>query len=258
MNSKIIAPFHLLLILLPIQLLGQNPPPVAKTHRFGVLFTKADDFTLQDKVLDARLARLWSFGLSYTNKKKEFIAFFGIGIKGAKLNFYPAGFRSSFIQDVKQHYKQKAGTGEDSLIGFVMTTDNSVQYLQTYSSYFHAGFVLNTRYRPALNLYYGSEEFILHNNGFSQYEDPKNHDINYVGMSTVFYEVKLGCAISIKKFAESAFALYLNAGYKWVDYGALQFSNTPLNSYTDGGLPNKYRWENKLSLSLSFVIWTNW
>ncbi|HXC04432.1 MAG TPA: hypothetical protein VNZ86_06745, partial [Bacteroidia bacterium] len=106
--------------------------------------------------------------------------------------------------------------------------------------------------------YYGNEEFLLHSPTFTHFEDPQYGDIDYVSMQSTFYELKLGCTWPIKRLAKAPFCLILNLGYKWVDYGSLTFNKTPLNDYTTGGLDKKYNSDGQLSVSVSFLIWSNW
>ncbi len=228
------------------------------TSRIGIIGTFDYAYNFQDKVLSPGLGRKWTIGISFANKNRQFIGFIAAGIKGAKINLYSPSFRQSFLQDVKQNYTPINGLSEDSLIGANMGASNNQVLWGTYSQFLQAGLILNNKFKPSISFYYGNEEFLLHNSTFAQYEDPQHHDINYVGMQTNFYELKIGCTLPFKSYSDQPFCLNLNIGYKWVDYGTLSFNKTPLSAYTTGGLDKKYSAGGKLTISLSFVIWSNW
>jgi hypothetical protein len=229
-----------------------------KTDRLGIIgsFDLACNFG--DKVLNPGLGRKLSLGVSLTNKKRQFIGFIAIGLKGFKIDLYPSTFRESFVNDVKENYSPINGLSEDSLIGAVMNNNPNGNLWGTYAQYLEVGFILNKRLRPSFSFYAGSEDFLLHDNGFTKYEDPEHGDIHYVSMTTSFYEFKVGCAVPLKKLTDKPFCINANIGYKWVNYGVLQFKDTPLSAYTNGSLQNKYNVCGKLTASISIIIWSNW
>ena len=229
----------------------------SKTMRIGFIGTIDYAYNFQDKVLTPGLGRKFTFGLSFTNKKRQFLGFIAGGFKGVKFNLYSPSFRPSFINDVKANYIPINGTSEDSLIGAQMNTDAIDHLWGTYSSLFQVGFILNNKFKPSISLYKGREEFLLYGS-YAKYEDPKNQDINYVGMTTKFYELKFGFTIPIKKISKKPFTPNINIGYKWVDYGQFQFNSTSLIAYTTGSLKDKYKGNGKLTISLSLYIWSNW
>jgi len=229
-----------------------------KTSRLGIIGSFDLAYNFQDKILNSGVGRKWTVGASFTNKKREFIGFVALGLKGFKINLYSPTFRESFINDVKQNYVPINGTSEDSLIGAKMNSNPKGSLWGTYAQYFEVGFILNKKLKPSFSFYAGNEHFLLHDPSFTKYEDPEHGDIHYVSMTTFFYEFKVGCAIPFKKFSDKPFCLNVNLGYKWVDYGALKFKDTPLNSYTNGSLKDKYNSCGKLTASISFIIWSNW
>ncbi|MFI5151132.1 MAG: hypothetical protein ACHQRM_15475 [Bacteroidia bacterium] len=236
----------------------QLPLESARTRRVGFMGSLDYAYNFQDKILTPGLGRKWTFGLSYTNKKRTFVGFIAAGIKGFKFNLCTPTFRQSFVQDVKNNFKPIKGLSEDSLIAAKIGGSNGPGLFGTYSQFVQIGIVLNKRMKPSCSFYYGNEEFLMFDHAFTQFEDPKYGDIDYVGMSTTFYELKLGCTLPFKRYASDPFCLNLNIGYKWVDYGSLAFNKTPLNAYTSGALDRKYNADGKITISISFTMWSNW
>ncbi len=235
---------------------GQNSDD-SKTWRVGAIGTFDYAFNFPDKVLNAGLSRRFTVGVSFTNKKRQFIGFVAVGAKGFKVNLFSPTFRTSFIKDVQNNYVPVNATNEDSLVGAKMNNSPGTSLSGTYSQFIHVGFLLNTKFKPTVSFYMGQEEFLLHG-GFSRYEDPDHGDIDYVGMSTKFYELKIGCTIPIKSISENPFSPNINIGYKLVDYGLLAFNSTPISAYTNGNLKDKYGRGGKFTVSVSFYIWSNW
>jgi hypothetical protein len=228
-----------------------------KVKRIGVIGTFDYAYNFQDKVLNPTMGLKCSVGISLTDKKRKYIVFIGGGLKPVKGNFYPTTFRQGFLQDVRQNYVPGKGNNEDSLIGSIMGSKN-IPNLGTVSYYLQAGFILNNKFKPSVSFYYGNEQLTLHDDRLRYFEDPKYGDINYVDMKTTFYEVKLGCSLPFKNYAKKPYCINLNVGYKWVNYGALEFNNTPLSAYTVGALDKKYNSSGRLTISLSFALWSNW
>jgi hypothetical protein len=246
----------LLIVFYSATVFGQKADS-SRTMRIGIIGTFDYAYNFQDKVLTSGMGRKFTFGLSFTNKKRQFLGFIAAGFKGFKFNLYSPTFRTSFINDVKYNYTPINGTSEDSLIGDQMNT-NAIDHLWgTYASFFHVGFIINNKFKPSISLYKGHEEFLLYG-PYAKYEDPEHQDIKYVGMMTRFYELKFGFTIPIKKTKQKSFTPNINIGYKWVDYGQLQFNSTPLSAYTNGSLKDKYKGNGKLTISLSFYNWSNW
>ncbi|MCW3083572.1 MAG: hypothetical protein JWP12_938 [Bacteroidetes bacterium] len=238
-------------------MLGQRPDSL-HTRRIGAIGSLDVAYNFQDKVLGPGMGRKWTAGVSYCNKKREFIVFVAAGIKGFKINALSSTFRGSFINDVQKHYVPINHTSEDSLVGAKMNGSPGNSMWGTYSQYVQAGFILvKYKWKPTISFYLGREDFLLYG-GFAQYEDPENHDIDYVSMTTTFYELKLGCTIPFKKMWNLPCNPIINIGYKWVDYGKIQFASAPLSAYTTGDLADKYRNQGKLTVSLSFYVWSNW
>lgn len=248
--------FIILIVVVPNFLFGQSDS--ARTNRIGLIGAFDCAYNFQDKILGPGIGRRWTIGISLTNKNRQFIGFVALGLKGAKINLYSPTFRKSFLTDVKQNYVPINGISEDSLIGAKMNGSPGHGLWGTYSQFFQVGFILNKKTISSYSFCMGFEEFLLHDDGFKYYEDPKYGDIDYVGMQTIFYEFKIGYAIPFKKFETNPFCLNLNLGYKWVDYGGVRFNKTPLSAYTTGSLENKYNASGKITLSLSFTLWSNW
>lgn len=225
----------------------------SKTRIIGIIGSFDLAYNLPDKILTPGLQRKWTVGVSVTNKKRQFIAFVAVGLKGAKFDLYSQSFRASFIKDIQENYVPITDTNESRVIGNKMNAGGKNLW-GTYSQHAEIGFILNKGLRPSFFFYVGSQEFLLHDDGFRQYEDPEHGDINYVGMRTTFYEFKIGCGLP----APAPFSLNLNVGYKWVNYGDLKFNDTPLSAYTSGSLKNKYGSSGGLTFSLTFLLWSNY
>ena len=227
------------------------------TKYFGIYAAFDLAFNFQDKVINHGINRKISSGLSFTNKKKQFALLLGGGFKFIKGNLYSPKLRESFLKDISDNYVSISDTSESQYIGVLMGPRNGKAFSGNTAFYLHCGFILNTKFKPSLNFYYGEENYNLYDQGLTKYEDPKYGDIHYVGMPTKFYEVKLGCTLPLKIITNKPFCLNLNIGYKWVDYMQLKFSDTPLSAYTKGSLADKYRYNNKFIISLSYTMWSN-
>ena len=214
-------------------------------------------YNFKDKILTPGLGRKIAVGMSLTNKKRQFVSFLAVGIKGFKFNLYSPSFRAPFINDIRQNYLPINGTGEDSLIAAKMNSGGNNLW-GTYAQYMELGFILNRKFKPSCFLYVGSEEFLLHDPAFEKYEDPEHGDIDYVGMNTTFFELKLGCSLPSSNFFEEYHSVNLNIGYKWVNYGSIAFGSVPLIAYTNGSLKNKYNACGRFTLSVSVMVWSNW
>jgi len=231
---------------------------IKTTKYFGIYAAFDLAYNFQDKVVSPGLARKISVGLSLTNKKRQFVILLGAGFKFIKGNLYSPKLREPFLKDVKDNYVPIADTSEAQYIGILMGPRNGDSFIGTVAYYLHVGFILNKTFNPSLNFYYGEEDYFLNDRGLAIYEDPDHGDIHYVSMPTKIYEIKLGCTLPLKIISNKPFCFNLNIGYKWVDYGLFKFADTPLSAYTKGSLADKYRFNNKLTISLSYTFWSNW
>lgn len=239
---------------------GQISPSEKKDSPkyIGIYSTGDLAYNFQDKVINPGLGRKISVGLSLTNKKRQFIGLVGVGFKFIKANLYSPKLKESFLKDVKDSYVPISDTNESQYIGILMGPKNGEAFYGTTAYYFHIGFIWNIKFKPALNFYYGDEDFFLNDLGLARYEDPEHGDIHYVGMPSRFYEIKLGCTLPLKCLTKKPFCVNLNVGYKRVDYGQFKYGDTPLSAYTTGELADKYHLNHKLTISLSYAIWSNW
>lgn len=244
----------LFFIFLPV--LANAQTDSTKTKRFGIVSAFDVAYNLGDRVISPYLATKWSAGLRFTNKKKQFIGIVAAGIKAFKFNVYSPRLQGSFLEDVKQHYVPVPDTSESQMIGAIIGSGTGDGFWGSNGYCLHFGFMLNNKWKPAVHFYCGQDFFYLYNRGLARYEDPVHGDIDYVGMGTNFYELKLGCALPFKWLARHPFSLNINAGYKLVDYDGFKFGDTPLSYYTTGGLDKKYRYNGKITLSLSFMVWS--
>jgi hypothetical protein len=232
------------------------------THRFGATWVYDEAYNNPDKLITAGIGRKGTVGVTYTNKKREFLAFFTGGFKGAKINFYSPKLQDSFLDDVSNNYSPIIGNKTDSLIGAsVINLKNKVpdySFEGTYAQFLQVGFMLNKyKLKPMISFYTGREQYLL----FSKLlrgTNPKDYDYRYGTMGTTFKEIKLGVNVPLKYFADKPFCININAGYKWGSYGAIQFEKAPLSAYTNNNLASKYNTFGKFTASISFIIWSNW
>lgn len=230
-----------------------------KSTKYLGIYSSADfAYNFKDNALGSGISRKISAGLSLTNKKKQFVVLLGVGLKFIKGNIYGPKLQSNFTKVIEDNYVPIAEKSEGSYIGVLMGPRKGDAFNGTTSYYFKAGFIWNVKFKPSLNFYYGDEDFFLNDRGLAIYEDPEHGDIHYVSMTSKFYEIKLGCTLPFKYLAEKPFCINLNIGYKYVDYGEFKFGDTPLSAYTTGELADKYRLNHKLTISLSYIIWSNW
>jgi hypothetical protein len=248
------------LFFIPYLACAQNT--AAKTRRLGAMYSYDLAYIFPDKLIQAGLSRKGLIGMTFTNKKRAFISYIAGGIKGAKINFYSPQLQDAFLKEVQQNYVTVNNNRTDSLIAASMyNLTNKVdeyEFTGTYAQYLAAGFIYNKSiFRPSISFYTGREQFLL----FSKLlrgSKPGNSDYRYGTMVSTFKELKFGLAIPIPKFKDEAFAVHLNVGYKWIDYGAIRFEDTPLSAYTSGQIADRYRKTGKCTISLSFIIWSNW
>jgi hypothetical protein len=232
------------------------------THRIGALWVYDIAYNKPDKLITAGIGRKGTVGVTYTNKKRDFIAFFSGGFKGAKLNLYSPNLQEDFLQDVANNYSPIIGNKTDSFIGAsVINLKNKVtdySFEGTYAQFLQVGFLLNKyKLKPSISFYTGREQYLL----FSKLlrgTNPKDYDYRYGTMQSTFKEIKLGVNVPLKYFVDKPFCINLNAGYKWGSYGAIQFEKAPLSAYTKNNLASKYNSFGKLTASISFIIWSNW
>lgn len=247
-------------ILLAQNLFAQAEKQV--THRIGAAWYYDVAYNKPDKLITAGIGRKGTVGLTYTNKKRDFIVFLNGGFKGAKINFYSPKLQESFLQDVENNYTPIIGNKTDSLIGAsVLNLKNKIEdykFEGTYAQFLHVSFMLHKyKLKPIISFYTGREQYLL----FSKLlrgTKPKDPDYRYGTMRSTFKEIKLGVNLPLKYFEKRPYCINLNAGYKWGSYGNIQFENTPLSAYTKNNLTPKYSSFGKFTASISFIIWSNW
>lgn len=245
-----------ILLLLPLSSIGQkldNEP-----NYFGIAITGDQAFNCPDKALKSGLAGKVSLGLSFTNKKKDFVLFAGVGLKGMKFTLYSAKFRESFISGIQDNYTPIEGHSLDSLVGAKMYNSPGKDFRGTYSQYLHLGLILNLKFRPIIQFYYGKEQLLLRDDSFTAFTDPEHSDINYVDMNTSFYEIKAGIAIPLLNSENKNYCFAFNVGYKIVNYKDFKFNGTSLSSYTNQSFADTYKITGKLTLSIGIIFWSNW
>jgi hypothetical protein len=254
MQKKLIL---LLIVCCRINLYSQDSSNV--TSRLGLIVTVDGIFNFPDKVLSAGTGRRLTVGASFTNDNRAFIAFIGAGIKWYKKNVFSPAFRKSFMKDVQANYVPIEGGGLDSLIGAKMYSSPKNDLWGTYGGFFQVGFLWNkNKFKPTATFCVGLEGFLLHDEKFINQRYPEDKEHDYVFMWTTFYEFKIGAAVPIKSITTECFRPFINIGYKWVDYDDLFIDSTPLSAYTIGSLAKKYNTCGKITLSVSFLLWSNW
>lgn len=246
----------LLFLLIHMNTFGQDS--LRTTRHFGFTFSADQAFNFGDKVTKFGLAGKSTIGVSFTNKKRQFVLFAGGGIKGAKVNLYSARFQNSFIDGIQQNYTPIEGYSLDSLIAVKMNNSPGRDFRGNYAQYLKFGVMLNYKIRPTIQFYYGWEQLLMHDYSFIQFTDPVYSDIDYVYLSTRFFEIKTGIALPIKNTKDKNFCFLVNAGYKGVYYKDFEFSGTTLTSYTNPSFASQYSYTGKLTLSIGFLFWSNW
>ncbi len=236
---------------------------INKTNRLGAMWLYDLAYNQPDKLITAGIGRKGTIGVTYTNKKRDFIAFANGGFKGAKINFYSPKLQDAFLKDVNNNYTPIIGNKTDSLIGAsVINLYNKVDdysFEGTYAQFLQIGFMLNKyKLKPSISFYTGKEDYLLFSKLLRGTKPNKDPDYRYGTMRTNFKEIKLGINIPLKYFENKPYAINVNAGYKWGSYGDIQFENTKLSAYTNNNLTSKYNRYAKLSASISIFIWSNW
>ena len=232
------------------------------THRFGAIYFYDVAYNLPDKLITAGIGRKGTVGVTYTNKNRDFIAFFSGGFKGAKINFYSPKLQENFLNDVANNYFPITGNKTDSLIGAsVINLKNKVtdySFEGTYAQFLQIGFLLNKyKLKPSFSFYTGREQYLL----FSKLlrgTSLKDPDFRYGTMQSYFKEIKLGVNVPLKYFAKKPFCINVHAGYKWGSYGDIQFERAKLSAYTNNNLTAKYNSYGKFTASISLLFWSNW
>jgi hypothetical protein len=259
MHSQMQKKLILLLIVVCCRINLYSQDSTNATRTLGLIVTVDGIFNFPDKVLNAGTGRRFTVGASFTNHDRAYIAFIGVGVKWKKNNVFSPTFRKSFIKDVQANYVPIKGAGEDSLIGAKMYSSPKGDLWGTYGGFFQAGFLWNkNKFKPTAILCVGLEDFLLHDKNFINPKYPEDKEQDHLGLWTTFYEFKIGGAIPIKTIIDQRFYPFINIGYKWVDYDGLFINSTPLSAYTTGSLANKYNASGKITLSVSFLLWSNW
>jgi hypothetical protein len=246
----------ILLMLFPLLLAAQKDSST-KVKRVGVFAMYDYAFNFPDKLISAGIGRKLSAGISFTNRAEDFLVFAGGGLKGFKFNFYSPAFQKEFLNDVSANYIPVGGNSLDNAIAVKMSSPGNFKGMWgTYSNYLQAGIMIERWFRPYISFYWGSDGYLLHDSSFPQYVDPEYHDIDYVSMNTRFYELKLGG--SLPQMKKLPFLLNFTAGYKWNDYGNINFDGVDLSVYTKNDIAKKYNKTGQVSLSLTAMIWSNY
>ena len=246
----------IILVLLPANLIGQNPSETTKI--FGFTISADQALNLPDKALKFGLAGKLSLGVSFTNKRRQFVLFAGGGIKGAKFTIHSARFNKSFLGGIQENYTEINGYSLDSLIADKMINSPGRDFRGTYSQHLKLGIMLNLKFRPILQIYYGNEQLLLRDDTFLPFTDSEYGDVNYVALRTRFYEIKAGISLPIRNSNDNNFSFVVNLGYKGVNYGDFKFADTSLSQYTNQSFADQFRKSGKLTLSVGFIFWTNW
>lgn len=233
-------------------------------HYVGFTVSADLAYNQPDQLFNSYLARKIAIGISFTNSENDFLFYLGGGFKGWKVSRNSPKFSPQFTSDVIQSYHPISGNQHDSLSA--ISVYNMAQGAKDfymfgyYSQYIDAGFIL-TRYRlrPSVSFYMGWENYVLFT-PTAHFLDPNNESYSeWIDMQAAFKEVKLGMdALRIFSKKNLPFTLDIHVGYKWLNYKNLSFAGTPLSTYTNDQLTEKYRHGEKMTLGFTFRYWTNW
>lgn len=225
--------------------------------RIGLTASYDLAFNSADKLMQPSLGRKFTIGLAFGDLNKKAIGFLAAGFKGFKVNMYSPQFQSKFLDEVNSTYHLVENSEHDSLVGvslFRLTNKEQGFFMTgTYSLHLQGGFIWNnSRFRPLLMFYAGTEKFVFRTPLFFNYQNYQE----YISMNSVFYEIKAGIGLPVLR--DKPWSVNLNAGYRHIDYRQISFDGTPLSVYTDGAIAEKYSKNDKLTVSVSIIWWSNW
>src|ERR1044072_5188563 len=120
---------------------------VRNFHYVGFLFSADLSQNQKDNLFTAHPVRKLSIGISFTNRKKDFLAYLSGGFKGWKVSAKSPQFTGQFNSDVNQFYHPISGDLHDSLSAasvYTVAQNQKDDYylLGFYAQYAEAGFVL--------------------------------------------------------------------------------------------------------------------
>jgi len=258
---------HLLLFVFAICFCTRQfkyPPNKLNTHYVGFLFSADLAQNQKDNLFNAYPERKLSIGITFTNKKNDFIFYLGGGFKGWKVSAHSPQFSSAFTNEIIQSYHPVTGNLHDSLAAvsvYNMAQKKKDFYMfGFYAQYIDAGFILTQyRLRPSISFYSGWEDFVLFTPD-AHFLDLNNESYSeWISMQANFKEIKLGLdLLGIFNHHNLPFTLDANVGYKWINYKNIAFENTSLSVYTNDQITEKYNTAKKLTFGINFRYWTNW
>ncbi len=219
-------------------------------------FIAADlTYFTSDKLLTSSLNRRWVLGGAFRDKHERFVVFLGGGIKAMKINLYSPDFKADFIKAVQTNYKPIQGSGEDSAIAASLYSYKKYDLWGNYGACVQGGVqFLKNKCNPQVSVMLGFSNVLLHSKAIASFEDPKYQDIDYVGMTAKYIELKVGAALPRRKKRDEVRNMHFSIGYKFTDYGHLTFKDIPLSAYTTGDLAHKYRFSGVVTFSIAFSL----
>ena len=229
-------------------------------RRFGLLFNYDLSVNFADKVTTTGLSRKLSVGMYVSDKRKKVILFGGASFKFSRYGFFSPKLNPILLKEYSDNYMPIQGYSLDSLIGAGMNQrakGNQNHYnIDGFTSVgLHFGIILNTKFRPSIQFYRGSETLEFNINNIEMFFLPNNYDLNYHGIYIKYAnEVKLGISLVPKNTFYFPFSLCLNLGYKWLDYGELGLAGVSLSSLTNNHDFSGYNKQGKITLSFSIML----
>ena len=135
-------------------------------HRVGFTFSADLEQNQKDNLFKAYLERKLAIGISFTNKKSDFLVYLGFGFKGFKASIKSPKFTDQFLNEIEQTYHPVVGNLHDSLsaLSVYNLTQNKKEFYMFgfYAQYSDVGFVLTKyRCRPSVTIYSGWENYVL-------------------------------------------------------------------------------------------------
>jgi hypothetical protein len=237
-------------------------------HYIGFLFSADLAYNQKDKLFNAYFERKLSVGISFTNRNADFIFYTGFGFKGWKLSLTTPLFSSQFTNDLNQSYHTVSGNLGDSLVAISVygATQNKKDFHEGgfYAGYVEAGFILtHFKVRPSISFFTGYEEYVLFTPVAHYFDSPNTDSYSeWISMNSRFQEVKIGLDILGIFTDQLPATLDLNVGYKWLNYKNISYgggkNGTPLSTYTNDQMAEKYNLAQKFTFGINFRWWTNW
>lgn len=224
--------------------------------RLGVYANIDQAYHFSDGVFIGGTDRKISIGVTYAQKDGKHVVFLGGGFRLFKVTFTQPELTTAFKDRLNEHYVPVEQAGLDSLVGAAMSQGG--HFSGSTGGWLHIGFGWMNPYRPTLNFYYGVRGVPSYGPGYVQYVDPEHQDIEYLTLSTRFYELKAGFSPPFLNKRGWPFSVCINAGFRLTDYRNFSIGDTPITRYTTSDFSKGDRYRACVTLSVSLSFWSNW